>query len=290
MDAKTYLKTRQVLWARRGGIDLIGSKTDRGEQAYTPTLAENLFRPLSDRARVCYEQGDGNELGTGEHPGKLQAVHSSAAIATNVFDYWLDGASPDAKRLAPLLKALRLPARGVESMALEAKVPVGPGFGRPPNLDVLFRYGAGAAVKAVAIECKFTEPYPGGRHGGLKPAYLADDTLWGGLPNLRRFAEGLSPNDQDFLHLHPAQLVKHVLGLTANFGRKYRLVYLHWDAPFEDGGRHRDELARFVEVAAADAIPLVATTWQAVIVALSQRLRDQPEHRAYVDYLTDRYL
>jgi hypothetical protein len=39
------------------------------------------------------------------------------------------------------------------------------------------------------------------------------DDLWTDIPNLRRFAESISPDDNEFIHLHPAQLIKHILGL-----------------------------------------------------------------------------
>src|ERR1700730_16685658 len=47
LGAATYLLERQVLWTRRYRIALQGSAGDHGRPAYTPTLEENLFEPLS---------------------------------------------------------------------------------------------------------------------------------------------------------------------------------------------------------------------------------------------------
>jgi hypothetical protein len=87
------LKDRQINWAQRKGIDLVGSvwlpgvadeKQDlRGEKAYTKTLDANLFRPLNNATIRDFRRGKGRELDC-----KLRAVHGSAALAANVFDYW----------------------------------------------------------------------------------------------------------------------------------------------------------------------------------------------------------
>jgi hypothetical protein len=87
-DAASYLRERQILWAQRHDLALCGSALIRGKLAYTPSLNENLFEALLPEARAEYERGDGRELGRPDGlPGKMQAVHSSSAIACNVFHY-----------------------------------------------------------------------------------------------------------------------------------------------------------------------------------------------------------
>jgi len=284
MDGFNYIKQRQILWAQRRGIELIGSAGDRGVRAYTTDLHLNLFQPLSDRARACYEQGDGNELGNGDRPGKLQAVHSSAAIATNFFDYWMSASDP-----SPVLKALKVSSANSPEIEFEAKFRISPNHTRSPNLDVAIRYKDRAKQQVVAVECKFTEAYGGRGHGGLKPTYLEDTSLWGRLPALRRFAESISPEDASSQHLHPAQLVKHVLGLTASVGEgRFRLIYLWYDVPGPDGARHRAELNAFTRVALQDGVDFEALTYQELALRLAKTERSS--HGVYVDYLCERYL
>src|SRR5262245_2591366 len=134
MDAVAYLLERQVLWARRRGIDLQGSAGERGRPAYTRTLDQNLSGPLSEEARHEFEHGDGNELRGS--PCKMQAVHSTAALAVNLFHYW--------KRqhaIAPILQACGLPAAQATGLQFERKLPIARQVNRrefpyDPNLDV----------------------------------------------------------------------------------------------------------------------------------------------------------
>jgi len=52
-------------------------------------LDQNLFEPLEERTRDQFNNGNGNEIqGTLENPAKMQALHSSSALAVNIFQYW----------------------------------------------------------------------------------------------------------------------------------------------------------------------------------------------------------
>ncbi|MCI0462774.1 MAG: hypothetical protein L0Z62_37985 [Gemmataceae bacterium] len=284
MDADSYILERQLLWARRRGTALEGSQGERGFPAYTPSLEDNLFEPLTPEARREYEEGDGRELRR-----NIRAVHSSSALACNVFAYW--------KRLGEFsvsARACSLPAVGVTSLRFEAKLPVAAAvdrgrFPRDPNLDVLFAYDPRSPVRAAALECKFGEAYSDRGHAGLRPAYLEEASLWAGLPHCRALAEQISPDDGRFRHLHAAQLLKHVLALRHAFGPAgFRLVYLWYDVPCPEGAAHRDEISRFGEVLRADGVDFQCLTYQEVILRLA---RDQRAgHPAYVDYLAERYL
>jgi hypothetical protein len=78
-----------------------------------------------------------------------------------------------------------------------------------------------------AIECKFSEAYSSRKHSGIKSKYIELDTIWDDIPNLYKFAKTISPDDSQFTYLHPAQLIKHILGLKEKFGKnKFRLLYL----------------------------------------------------------------
>jgi len=69
-------------WAARAGLVADG-------KGYLPCVEDNLFRPMSPGARTTFDRGSGSELKDRNGvPAKMRAVHSSSALAVNVFDYW----------------------------------------------------------------------------------------------------------------------------------------------------------------------------------------------------------
>lgn len=78
------------------------------------------------------------------------------------------------------------------------------------------------------MECKFTEPYGGYGHEGLKETYLTECKYdWGEIPALKEFVRTISPDDETFNKLHVAQLRKHILGIKRQFGKSgFRLLDL----------------------------------------------------------------
>jgi len=94
MNPSDQIIAKQIEWAKNKGLPLTGSRGDRGRKVYTTNVEDNLFQPLSDQTRANLEGGDGGELAQAEGiPAKIQALHSSAALAVNIFDYWRG--SPD---------------------------------------------------------------------------------------------------------------------------------------------------------------------------------------------------
>jgi len=217
----------------------------------------------------------------------MQAVHSSSALGVNVFQYWKSIAA-----IPVIAAACGLCRRGSQvscDIRFEEKYPINDSFGYHPNIDVVIHNTPSARVQRFAIECKFSEAYGARKHSGLKPKYLKCKDIWTDIPNLQDFAEGISPDDNKFMHLHPAQLVKHVLGLKRAFGLGgFRLLYLWYDVLGEQGQRHRDEVEEFAKTAKLDGIKFHAKTYQELFVTLSHQLRE--EHPVYVRYLTERYL
>jgi len=287
MTAYEHILARQTAWAANRGIKLIGSRTSHGRPAYTPTLDQNLFEPLLPEVRASFQAGDGSELGSPPYPGKMQAVHSSSALGVNIFQYW--------KRIAvvpEIAAACGLCRQGSQvslDIRFEERYPIRDDFARHPNIDVVIHNKPSARIRVFAVECKFTEAYGGRIHGGIKEKYPRHDDIWGGLPHLREFAEKISPEDREFRHLHPAQLVKHILGLNRHPGRHgFRLLYLWYDALGEQGSRHREEIARFSRIAKKDGIRFHALSYQELIGRLMDRYRN--DHRDYIRYLTERYL
>ena len=285
MEGDTYIKERQRQWAIRHDIQLIGSRPPRGKKLYTPTLDLNLFQPLSGTAQEQIAAGDGNELGRGDGiPGKMQALHSSSALAANVFDYWLNG-----RDLRVITKALIGSEAKCECIRLESKWPICPRFRYAPNIDVVFDHPSAAACKVTAVECKYCEPYGGRKHKGLDQKYLTLKGVWDQLPALRKLAERVSPDDHVFDRLDAAQLIKHVLGLQCGHGKTgFRLLCCWYNVPAPEGEKHRQELDAFRTIAEKDGIDFRAITYQELILNLAAITGS--EHREYVNYLSGRYL
>jgi hypothetical protein len=176
-----------------------------------------------------------------------------------------------------------------QSIKFEEKYPVHDGFKKHPNIDVVIHNRAGSKFKRFAIECKFSEAYQGRQRHGLKAKYLDLDNLWAGLSNLRELAVEISPDDRRFQHLHPAQLIKHTLGLRRQFGsRGFRLAYLWYDVPGADGHRHRQEIELYAKTARADGLYFHALSYQELIATLVTK--QHVEHSEYINYMSDRYL
>jgi hypothetical protein len=175
-------------------------------------------------------------------------------------------------------------------LRFEDKYPVNDSFGVPPNIDVVIYNRPATKIQRLAIECKFSEAYSGYRHGGIKEAYLTQcSALWEDIPHLRGLAESICPDDEGFQHLHPAQLIKHILGLKRAVGRDgFRLLYLWYDVLGEEGVRHRQEVEEFGATAKSDGIMFHSLTYQELISRMADQLRS--EHEAYIRYLTERYL
>ncbi|MHB8108640.1 MAG: PGN_0703 family putative restriction endonuclease [Syntrophorhabdaceae bacterium] len=287
MKAYDHILTKQIQWALNRGISLVGSKGENGRPAYTPELSQNLFEPLEPLIKECFIKGDGNEIGNPNNPGKMQAVHSSSALGVNVFQYW-----QKINQLPTIATACGFCRKGnnnCSGIIFEDKYAINGQFSFSPNVDVVFHNSESSRYQRFAIECKFSEAYGSRRHGGLKTAYLDLETLWGDIPNIRNLAKSISPDDNRFIHLHAAQLIKHVLGLKAQCGLTgFKLLYLWYDVYGAEGSRHRSEIEAFSNVVNSDGVRFNSMTYQELIAKLSAECRN--EHEPYVRYLTERYL
>ena len=172
----------------------------------------------------------------------------------------------------------------------EEKYPVNEAFEMPPNIDVVIHNRDGSRIKRLAIECKFTEAYGGYKHTGLKTRYLTECApMWDDIPHLLELGRSITPDDHRFQHLHPAQLIKHVLGLKRAFGKGgFRLLYLWYDVLGPDGSRHHAEVEEFSVAAKEDGILFHSLTYQELILGMAEKLGD--DHPEYVQYLTNRYV
>lgn len=287
MKAYEYITSKQTQWALNRGIRLIGSKVTRGRPARTLDLDKNLFEPLNLDVRKSFEQGDGNEISG--NPSKMQAVHSSSALGVNVFQYW-----QRIEQVSVIASACGFCRKGnaiSKKIVFEDKYPVDDDLDKfpiAPNIDVVFHNSDSSRFKRFAVECKFSEAYGSQKHSGLKPAYLELIQLWSDIPSLYDFAKSICPNE-NFIHLHSAQLIKHILGLKRKFGKNgFRLLYLWYDVLGKEGAVHRDEIEKFSGIAKADGIYFDAMSYQELILVMSKEYRQ--EHANYIKYLSERYL
>jgi hypothetical protein len=285
MKSAEFIQRKFQAWAHRNNILLQGSEGERGQPNYTLTLGENLFGgDLCAPARSAFNDGAGGEL-RGAIPS-MHALHSSAAMAVNLFQYWVGN-----QRFSTLAEMLNVPSTGIESIDFERKYPVcadwtSHGFNEPPHLDLGIDY---IDSRRVGVECKLFEPYGRLEHGPLKRAYLELRDAWDDIPACRALAEELNTGDAGFRRLGPVQLLRHILGLK--FGKSIehvRLVYLYFDAIGDEAEEHRAEVRRFQQLIASDPIRFVPMTVQEFVLRAVGRCRQ--EHKEYVDYLADRYL
>ena len=263
----------QRIWARSRGIPF-------DSHGYVQEVEANLWKPLSDRARQGFERGAGSELS-----GHMRALHSSSALAVNIFDYWTD------RDKAPMLSALGIDPKGGTLLDFEAQFPTGlPGT--PPHLDVAMSLSIGFVV---GIEAKFTEHLKRATRGksDFKTSYFPKfGELWNekGLPDCQTLAEELRAEElgggrQRFEYLDPRQLLKHALGLATKTGNRFSLYYLYYDWTGEGLEAHKREVDIFKERVGHE-IGFRGLTYQGVFRRLSD---SELAGGDYLKYLESRY-
>jgi hypothetical protein len=56
MNGFNYILTKQITWANRNKISLVGSEISKGREAYTKRLDENLFEPFLTKTQAEFEE------------------------------------------------------------------------------------------------------------------------------------------------------------------------------------------------------------------------------------------
>jgi len=270
-SALSRIKNTQLSWAERNGI-VIDNK------GYTSELALNLLPPLNEKTLKDFKDGDGNELGGNGKPAKMCALHSSSALAVNVFDYWRD------KNADPLAVAIGV-STPITIEGFEKKYPTGL-RGNAPNLDVVIQTADGK----VAIESKFTEPYSKSKHEitKFKEKYFANNQkLWHdvGLPKCQQLASDIVNGETEFKMLDAQQLLKHILGLQKSEDKPH-LLYLWYSELGEESDILRNEIAQFTKKI-DDHIGFRSLTYHELNSNL--KANTTSEHQEYLRKLGERY-
>ena len=273
-SARDGLLKQQHAWATGRGLH----PDDRG---YLANYRDNLRMPLSPGALEAFQRGSGSELLDGEgRPAKMRALHSSSALAVNVFDFWT-GRNP-----SRLLRALGVDGRAT-GLDFECKCPTG-ARGTPPNLDVvLFLH----EELLVGIESKFTEwMTPKTDMGRSLAPYLDDDgSFWSraGFLASHELANELYTEPATARHyLDVPQLLKHALGLERKAPGNWKLLYVYFEAAGEEGRAHRAEIQRFEERVGRE-LRFRALRYQQLVKALG--VPEDDAEMEYQTYLRERY-
>jgi len=270
---------------------LQGSEQTKGEENYVKDLSDNLFEKMLPSHEDEFTAGNGNELKDGDTlVAKAKALHSSSVFCINIFHYW------DKKgELDKLCHALNLCNQGSDpgkNLMFEKKLPIFDSGKTPPNLDVVIENPKGSSIKAYAVECKFSEPYSKREDGkqthlNSLSKYVQDDSIWEGVPHLKQLSQAKNLQN-DYQYLDMPQLVKHLLGLKRCYGKSsFRLLYLWYDVPGEEGWLHRKEIEQFITHTKEDRLKVTAISYQELFARLEMFYMDGNEE--YMKYLLERY-
>lgn len=280
MNGATQIKQKQKEWAKRTH-QIMDSKYEY----YITDLNNNIFMKLSKQTESEFKNADGNELlNMKSRPAKMNAIHSSSALAVNVFQYWREN-NRDIKNIAVACGFCSNKNSRKFQMEFEKKFTIEAKSKHHPNIDVLISGSGEDEGKVFAIESKMTEPFSS-NHSSLSNEYLSTDVLWTEFPNLKMLANDIHL----FKYLDVAQLIKHILGLKNEFKSKdkFQLMYLYYDVAGKDGAAHFDEILKFKSITDSDSIDFRYLSYQELIARLCRD--NSVGNEEYCDYISNRYL
>lgn len=262
---------QQRSWAHQRGVQF-------DKDGYTRLLDDNLFLPMHPEVRGLFEAGKGDEIGVGGGRGKMQALHSSSALVFNFFGYWLD------RDVNVIASACGAPD-GMDKMRFEQKHRM-PTRGEQSHVDVEFH---GTDLKPLAVESKFTETYQIKRQRAIPIQYVAHKDMWIRLPKCGRLMKRLYDEQfglTTFPYLDSPQLLKHILGLSTDFGvMGFQLLYLWYDIPSPEAEAHQRELAEFTDQITGE-VHFTAMTYQELFKAI---MKHDNIDQKYIVYMAERY-
>ena len=262
------LKCQQTSWALEAGVAADSA-------GYCTAPAANLPWLTSD-TRADFAAADGHEFAADGRRSKIAALHSSSALAVNVFDYWR------VRDAGVVARILGLKGE-VKDIRFEQRFRTGVGS-RAPNLDVVIR----TSTSLLAIESKFTEPFSARKKVGVQDKYVpSSGGLWSahGLKGTQTAVEAIR-NGERFRYLDAPQLLKHMLGL-AQCGQDWQLLLLWFVPSTAIGEEMSHEAARFRALLGSDASRFAFKTYQDFWRELRPLL--SAEHMKYAAYIEQRY-
>jgi hypothetical protein len=243
---------------------------------YVHDLEANLFVPLCKDTESDFSKGRGDELGEAGGRGKMQALHSSSALAVNLFEYWRHTGQFN---LIARVCGFKGNATGMRFEATH-DTPIG----STPHLDLEFTSNDN---RVLAVESKFTETYRYHTRRQIKEAYLKPG-VWQGLPGCEWLAQQIFQEQEvktSFAFLDAPQLLKHILALTHECGDKFELLYLWYYVPSTEAEEHKKELGEFKR-RIDEIVCFRDMTYQELFSAIQNNTSLDPD---YLTYIKERY-
>lgn len=272
-SSKAELVQQQILWATSEGLAV-------DSRGYLDSVDSNLLKSLSPMAKQAFTEGGGSELlDTTSRPAKMKALHSSSALAVNVFDSWSDIDKTD------LALALEI-EEAITSLAFEKKFSTGLG-GTPPTLDVALELSSGHVI---GIESKFSEwltPKSKSKPPFKDKYFQSNESLWGKhrLPQSQKLAKEMFDGRESFRYLDAPQLLKHALGLATQCNDQFSLYYIYYDWPCPESDMHQEEINLFSDHV-AEELRFKSISYQSLFQKFGTLLAGNGE---YSNYLRSRY-
>lgn len=201
----------------------------------------------------------GNEIAS----GKLASPESSAALAVNVFGWFIERPT-DLPPFPPLVD-LDWPALRVD---VERQMRFPWRGGRHPWLDA----GVETSAHLIGVESKRFEPFRDAKTVSLSKTY--DRDVWGNeMGPFASTRDALRSGKMTFAHIDAAQLVKHAFGLVTEghrIGKKPVLLYLYAEPLMrgstmitpEAHAKHRTEINTFSAAVAGAAVRFAACSYR----------------------------
>lgn len=228
-----------------------------------------------DEIEEIFNGAPGNEIKS----GKFDSPESSAALAANVFGYFLFRAAE--LPALPGCPDTRWPAEGV-SLEQEVRFPWGRGKtwlrgGRHPILDVVLT----TPTTLIGIESKRFEPFRRNRVKSLAESYWRP--VWGNrMKGYERVRDKLRDDKGGLYALDTAQLFKHAFALRTTVqndgaypGLRPILFYIYAEPErWPEGGekiaaaalaRHREEIDAFAKEVANDEVKFVSCSYRELL-------------------------
>lgn len=286
------IKEKQIEWARKHQIAPWPDRRD-----YVAELNDNLFCPLSPEQEKAFGGGAGGELDpVGGAPPKMNALHSSSALAVNVFACPATVLGNDEEYWNRLFRNQAV-VSGIGNLecCFEKQLPVMDVAGHhPPHLDFFIADADGA----IGVESKFTE-HATPHENTISVAYFDHFPLWEKFPGLKEFARRIDSGEERFHYLNAAQLLKHTLGLIswqATCGNgdylELSLVYLYFRHTGKTGIEHDVEVAQYAAAMRKVHFNFIPITCQEFIPHLLTvaAFTADPLMEKHAGYLLSRYL
>jgi hypothetical protein len=252
-----------------------------------PHLPEALIRE-------AFAKAAGNEL----ESGKLESPQSSAALAANVFGYFLSPGKADQFPRSGHFSFLESPVQRVD---IERSLRFPWSGGRHPWLDAVLE----TDNWIVGIESKRFEPFRDVKEPYFSEAY--DKSVWGSemTPYIALMAQ-LRNGTRKFRYLNAAQLIKHAFGIRTQAQEKVKLrrpqrkpalVYLYAEPRAIPGDRpiskseieeHRNEISEFGRLVSGADVRFSALTHSALLEEFTAS--PYPDLQAHAALVTSAFL